>query len=66
MNLSNDGFAVTRNESSPRFVSSSIHVKGDVKNLKGNGYEKDPSVSKDQSQQGKKEKIFDIQSSLFL
>ena len=41
-------------------------MKGDVKNLKGNGYEKDPSAGKDQSQQGKKEKRFDIQSSLFL
>ena len=49
MNPSKDGFIVARNEPSPRFVFSGIHTKGDTKNLKENGYAKDPSASKDQT-----------------
>ena len=44
MNLSNDEFAVARNEPSPRFVSNGNNTKGDVENLQGNGYEKDMSA----------------------
>ena len=66
MNPSKDGFIETRNERSPRFVSNSIHTKGDTENLQGNGYEKDSSASKDKPQQLKNEKRFDTQSSLSL
>ena len=54
MKPSKNGFAVAWNEPSPRFVSNGIHKKGDVNNLQGNMYEKDPSASKDQTQIGKK------------
>ena len=41
-------------------------MKRDAENVQGNGYEKDPSASKDQSQKGKNGKRFDTQSSLSL
>ena len=63
MNPLKNGFIEARNEPNPRFISNGIHLKGDAENLKGSGYKKDQSASQDQSQQGKKEKGFDTQSS---
>ena len=34
MNPSNDGFAIARNEQSPRFVSNGIHTKGDIEGMR--------------------------------